>query len=208
MNKYVSFIASFFVVATLTGCANQVALSPSSKANIHTVTVNPTIPVPPTIEYAGPHMMGAAVMGGLVGAGIAYACESSTREDILKAMAQRDINLNQIFYQSFIKELHDQTNFKTVRAEPSDAQFKLEILSYGFTDSMQQKRTIPFANVKGILLDSQNKIIWQSTKEVELNSNDYAAQNVQEYIQNQVLMQKAFKALMVQASDDLISTLN
>ena len=216
MKQYVALILSLIVFSGLSGCANQTEhLSPSVRENIHTISVDPNIPVPSTIEYAGGHIIGSAAAGSIVAGpfgciisqGIAYASESSDREALLQAMSRRGIRLDQIFYQAFVNSIKNQTDFKFARTKSYDAQFKFEIISFGFSDKTDASGTMPFVIVQGQLNDQQGNLLWKSREEVYLNDSEYTGHNIQDYMKNRTLMIDAFNALMSQASDDFTSTL-
>jgi len=208
MRKSINFVVSHFLMMLLSSCVSSTEpLSCSEKNHIHRVIVDPQISVPSSIQYAGPNIIAATIIVGMVGQGIAYASEASTREAIIQSMNQRGIKINQLFYQSFINELNSQTHFKVVYAEPYDAKFHLEILSYGFSDSLQDKHTLPFVNVEARLTNLQGQVIWQVTKEVDLNGDDYDGHTVHDYLQDKALMQNMYNALFSQTSNDLVSKL-
>jgi hypothetical protein len=210
MKKYIIFIVSFFVFTTLTGCASHdILLSQASKNSIHTVSIDPNVTAPTSANYSGPPAARAISGMGLIGFGLSCAMTMPGEHKIEQSIRNCNIQLNELLYQNFKADLHRQTNLKFTSSDRWDAQFKLGVVSYGFSDRVQSpKGTLPFVDVTGKLVDQQGNIVWQVSKEVYLNDEAYSRYQLNDYVNNNELMEKAFHTLMLRASDDLVSTLN
>ncbi|HEV2523699.1 MAG TPA: hypothetical protein VGU44_01020 [Gammaproteobacteria bacterium] len=211
MKKYIGFIFSAMVAVLLSGCASTIHLSPAARARIHTVSIQPTIPVTSPPVYNGGTVVGNSVAAstGMLGVLIKYGVEAPDRDAIAKAFSDGDIQLNQIFDQKFTQKLSSETHFKLAHSGAGDAQFILSIDAYGFSNPpVQNKGAIPYVSVSGKLVDLQGNTVWKSSKDEYLAPSSTVHYRFTDYTHNPVLMKKAFNELMGQAADDLVLTLN
>ncbi len=210
--KNINTVLYLVFALLLSGCAGPtIHLSPASRQNIHSVTVDPKIPVPSAPEYRGGTLMGNSVAAstGMIGALIQYAAESSSRDAIAKSMSNDGIKLDQQLYQKFTQKLKEQTNFKLAVRSSGDAQFQLVVNGYGFAnDPLSSVGAVPYINVTGQLVDTQGNILWEKTKKEYLVPSMSIHYKFKDYINSPELMRKAFNTLSDQAADDLVFSLN
>ena len=211
MKNIMRCVMCVFIIVSISGCSYQLALTPESRAKIHTVSVEPVVTRPDAFVYDGGTVAGNAAAGsfGLVGLLVKRVAEAPDYDAISNAMTKGNINLNAMLYESFKKALVNQTDFKITQSSVKDAEFKVDICEYGILNRpLNQYGALPFIKVTGSLTNKEGKIFWQLTQTVTFEAPDNVHYKLEDFTQNPDLLAKAFRQIVNQAVDNLVSNLN
>lgn len=206
--NFLKLSSSLILLISLSGCASNTVLSPAEKSAIHTVSVNSKVNMPDSISYSTNTEMGAMIGAGLIGYAIVDGAESGERGRIKSDMQQNGVDINSMLIQNFIEKIPSETNYKLAQSGFGDAQFKLNVNSYGFASAgFSSGAAIPTMSVDARLVDSKGRVLWQNTQKAILDQSPYNSYSIDYYLHNPIVMKKAFQMMTSEVSDNLLDNL-
>lgn len=205
--NFLKLSSSLVLLASLSGCASNTILSPAEKSSIHTVSVNTKVNMPSDISYFNRGQMESMMLGGLIGYAIADGAQSGERGRIKSDMKQNDVDIPSMLKQNFVEKIPSDTSFALAQNGIGDAQFKLDVDSYGFGMAGYSQAAIPMLTVNATLVNSKGRVLWQNTQKAILDQSPYNSYSINYYMQNPAVMKKAFQTMTSDIADNLLDNL-
>lgn len=205
--NFLKVSSSLVLLASLSGCASSTVLSPAEKSAIHTVSVNSKVNMPSDISYFNRGQMESAMFGGLIGYAIADGAQSGERGRIKSDMKQNGVDIPSMLKQNLLEKIPSDSNFALAQSGIGDAQFKLDVDSYGFGMAGYSQAAIPMLTVNATLVNSKGKILWQNSQKAILDQPPYNSYSINYYMHNPTVMKKAFQTMASDVADNLLDNL-
>ena len=158
-------IALIAVLFFLGGCASTQPITSSDRASVTSVTVNKTVPIPPTMYYLGP---GGAwgLAFGVVGAIVSEpARENAQKAFQSNAAASGTTTIDQIVYEEVMDSIRQSNKFPLKDdAAPGGATIQINVLQYGFSIPQGfSSKLVPILKIQCTLTDASGRVLWSAT---------------------------------------------
>lgn len=164
------------ILVTLTGCGGTsgVKMSAQDRSTLHTVAVNPNVPMPQEMFYYGMAQNFATTLGGVVGALAGAAAGDEPRDQLLAVMKANNISIPETVRSEFGKELERSTPLRIAdTGTAADAELSLAVNLYGLGIAHGFSSTLyPTLGVTATLKKPDGRVVWQSTNYVSPQSSE------------------------------------
>lgn len=183
--------------SSLTACvAPPVAITPTAKASIHTVRVNPIVKLPPDMLYMGPaEGVAMLVAGPLLGQQAASSTGTSSRAQLASEMQTNHIEVGDIVASEFAKQASAGTSINfVVGSAPADAQVDLVVNVYGIAHAHTLGSTLyPIVNLSVMMKAPDGTVLWQATHVASAqNVENKEGHTLEEFLNRPELLRQSF----------------
>jgi hypothetical protein len=187
--------ATLVVSLLLAACANApVAMTASVRDQVHTVSVDPAVTLPPDMYYQGPGQTGLMMLG-IVGALASQSSAATPKARLHAVMDEHHISVQEILAAEFAKQANAASTMKfVVGTEPADARVSLVVNLYGIVQSQGFGTTLyPTFNITATMTRADGTVLWKDTDFLTaLNSDNKEGHTIEEYLKDPELIRKAF----------------
>ncbi len=196
-NGRATALVAIALASSLTACvAPPVAITPTAKAAIHTVRVNPVVKLPPDMLYMGPaEGVAMLVAGPLLGQQAASSTGTSAKAQLAAEMQANHIDVGEIVAAEFAKEASAGTSINfAVGSAPADAQVELAVNVYGIAHAHTLGSTLyPIVNLSVTMKAADGSVIWQATHVASAqNFENKEGHTLEEFLKNPELLRQSF----------------
>lgn len=211
MIKKLLGVLGLAATVALTGCAGTptVKISANDLAQVRTVHVKKTVPLPPQMSYQGPgQAIGMAF--GPIGAAIGASSAMSTGQEMSNAMVSNHIDLGAIARAEFIRSLQANAHINVVDDNvPADGDISLEVQAYGLSQSQGFGTTLyPVLGMTVKMTRTNGNVVWQYGDSITpFNKRNDKGYKHDEYMLTPALMGERFTVASDIVSDLLVANL-
>ncbi len=208
MKKVVNLsIFLFTVIAFLSGCTNW-AISEKEKASIHSVSINKHVEKPDSLSFEF-HQETVASWGQAISKGIHGGLYKSRMERTLIQIWNRaSIDIEKIVMEEFEKRLKSRGLFDSILPSGGDAEFTIEIKTYGFYSSQIDSKSLqPALSVEGKLTKSDGTILWKAISSLGGIYSGLPSYNLKDFEESPELMRGAINLVAERIVGHLIDGL-
>lgn len=184
------------------GCATTKSLSPTERATVKSVSLNPAVPMPTWVYYLSQAQALAGGLGGAAGGAIGAAGESDNQKAFTAILGRSGLDMQKELLASFAAQLKQKG--VVVSDHPADNQFELQVrmiglaVPNGFYSGLR-----PVLVVVAILKDSSGKVIFQNHASCGNLSSKTNRHTLKEYDAQPELLAKEYRAAINAVADDL-----
>ncbi len=183
--------------SSLTACVvPPVAITPTAKATIHTVRVNPIVKLPLEMVYMGPaEGVAMLVAGPLLGQLAASSTGTSARAQLASEMQANHIDVGDIVASEFAKQASAGTSINfVVGTAPADAQVDLVVNVYGIAHAHTLGSTLyPIVNLSVMMKAPDGTVLWQATHVASAqNVENKEGHTLEEFLNEPELLRQSF----------------
>jgi hypothetical protein len=181
------------ILALGTGCANQVHLSRSDYASLHSVTVSKQAAPVESVYYMPIGQNLAFAFGGVAGLAVAQAAGASDKDQLAQQLATPETNPARIVGEVFESHIRTSGLFSVV-ASHGDANFVFHVRSagigipHGFTGRMEVALF-----VKAQLVKNDGRVLWEQEEKVIPADNAGGKHGNADLLHNPAALRSAFE---------------
>ncbi|MDY6790616.1 MAG: hypothetical protein SWH54_05030 [Thermodesulfobacteriota bacterium] len=161
-NDYIKYVVLLCIVASLTACQG-VPLTKDKVASIHSVCINSEIQKPKKMDcyFQQRRRTYSSSSSSLLITAIAEGLDQASREFALRrTYAMSGTSIDSILKEQFENELKKSNIFNSVVSSEGDAEFKFQIMNYGFNQNYLDRKMRPKLLIKASLVTSNEIILW------------------------------------------------
>jgi len=161
-NEYRKYVVLFCIVASLTACQG-VPLTKDKMASIQSVCISSEIQKPKKIDFYFQQRQttySSSWSSNLITA-IAEGLDEASKDLALRRIyAMSGTSIDSILKEQFENELNKSNIFNSVVSSEGDAEFKFQIMNYGFNENYFDRKMRPKLWIKASLVTSNEIILW------------------------------------------------
>lgn len=206
MKIFYQFAIALIIGFFMTGCMTAMPISPSNREEVHFVSVDNDVKLPPKVYYMGPGFGYLTMAGGIIGTAIAASEDKDKADTLQKYLSASNIHIDQIVRSQLIQQLPS-ANLKLAKQGHADANLKIEIKQYGF--SIPQgfaTHVVPILTVK-IYMIKDNKTIWSNNYYADPMFGNMPEYKVNDLMGNPKLIYQAWNLAAQKAIQHILTTL-
>lgn len=189
-----SRLATVFICMALTACATTTPLGREVKSQVHSVSVNESVPTPDSVFFFGTGQALAGALGGGVGAAVGTVVldDAAVLKNLLLA---NDIRVGELLRSTFEAQLRQANVFPGVVRGSGDAQFNLSIARYGLFKKGPFEGALRGAIWGTItLVGADGKVLWQKSIHPEATEDRVPAHSFAYYQSHPDALRESFRA--------------
>lgn len=161
-NDYKKYVALLFVVGFLLACQG-VPLTKDKMASIQSVCISAEIQKPKKMDFYFQQRRTtySSSLSSILITAVADGLDQASREFALRrTYAMTGTSIDTILKEQFENELKKSNIFNSVVSSEGDAEFKFQIMNYGFNENILDRKMRPKLWIKASLVTSNEIILW------------------------------------------------
>jgi len=209
-NDYAKYVVLLCIVASLTACVQGVPLTKDKMASIQSVCISSEIQKPKKINF---NYQQRKKPSSSSWSSILLTAAAEGAEHASKAVALRrtyvisGTSIDSILKEQFENQLQKSNIFSSVVSSEGDAEFKFQIMNYGFDENYLDRKMRPKLWIKASLVTSDELILWDQQVNCCGAEKSVQSHSQSEFYGNQELMRQslteAAKASCIRLIEDM-----
>ena len=162
-HNYGKYLLFLWIVVFLAACAQGVPLTKDKLASIHSVCICPEIQKPPKINitFQQRKMPKSNSWSSIIRTAVQEGAQHASKAIALKRVYKMSgTSIDLIVKEQFENELQNSDIFNSVVASQGDAEFKIQIVNYGFDENFFDRKMRPKLWIKASLVTPDGIILW------------------------------------------------